>query len=154
MRRAPATGTLTTSRVAGFATIRVRSGRHHGSPTVTAAHTPAVQVASSGCHPGGHASFVALRVGEDPPAGRVLVADELAARGEGGLDARLGLLERHPDVEVDPVAPGARGVHLLEVDAGAAPPGIDELLAGRVGPLLVAEDGPSERQHVSQYPGV
>jgi hypothetical protein len=50
-------------------------------------------------------------------------------------DARLGLVVRHGDVDVDPIALRARRVHLLEPERRPAAVGVDQIL----GPLLAPD---------------
>jgi len=63
---------------------------------------------SVGIHPTAHAGLVALRVGQDPPRGRVLVGDQASARADRCRDARLGLIVRHVDIHVNAIALRAR----------------------------------------------
>ena len=94
--------------------------------------------------PGADAHLVALGVGEDPERRRVGVADQRAARGERGLDPRLGLVVGDDDVEVDAVALRPRLVHLLEPESGALPGRVDEFVVPSGG-RRVAEHGHPER---------
>src|SRR5512132_4626380 len=87
--------------------------------------------------PGGDAGLVALGVGQDPEGGGLGVVDEPAAGGQGGLDAALGLVVGDRDVEVDPVALEARGVHLLEPDRRGLADGVDQGVLGPGAPGLV-----------------
>src|SRR3954447_9248568 len=49
----------------------------------------------------GYVDLVAVLVRERPPRWRVVVADDMAARGQGGVDALLCLLDGDPYCEVD-----------------------------------------------------
>src|SRR6266508_2124128 len=95
----------------------------------------------------GHVGEVALGIGQRPPGRRVLVRDEAAAYGDRGGDSRLGLVRRHPDVEVDPVDLRVRRVDLLEPDGRPATAWVDEVL-GAVFAVLVSKHGPPERLHL------
>src|SRR5918996_6591919 len=63
--------------------------------------------------------LVPLGVCEGPPLGRVRVADQVAACRESRRHARLGLVLRDIEIDVDPVALRARRVHLLEPERRA-----------------------------------
>src|SRR5262245_56981919 len=78
---------------------------------------------------GGDVDLVARGIGDGPPGRGVPVVDHAATRGEGGVEALLRLVVGEPDDEVDrTVAIGARRVHGLEPERGAAVAGIDEVL--------------------------
>src|ERR1022692_1050601 len=64
--------------------------------------------------PDGQVGFVALGIGESPPAGRVGVADDPAAGRERGVYPGLYQVVRQVDVDVEAVAPGPRRLRLLE----------------------------------------
>src|SRR5207249_10200003 len=111
---------------------------HRGLPTAgDAAEARAVLAAArNGCDVG----LVPGRVGERPPRLRELIAHHATARGERRLDARLGLLSRHPDADVDRAeAVLARLLHRLEPEPGPAAARIHEVLVGRIGTALVTE---------------
>src|SRR4029453_8714914 len=82
--------------------------------------------------------LVALCIGQGPPLGRVLIAHQVTTSGEGRRDARLRLVVRHVDIDVDPVALGARRVHLLEPERRPLEAGVNQILVIH---LLVAEHG-------------
>src|SRR5215472_18687413 len=66
--------------------------------------------------PGSQADFVALGVGEHPPRRRELVAHQVASGGNRCRYPLPGMVVRHPDIEMYPVALLTRRVHLLEPD--------------------------------------
>jgi hypothetical protein len=74
------------------------------------------EIGSVAVRPGGDIDLVALCIGERPPPRRMLVIDDVATSGKRGYDARLGLIVRDVDVDMDPIPLGARRIHLLEPD--------------------------------------
>src|SRR3984957_14993101 len=93
--------------------------------------------------PGGYVGLVAVGVGERPPRGCVLVADQATAppARPARRTPRLALVVRHGDVDVEPVAPRLRRVDLLEPERRPAPPRIVEVL---IAYGLIAENRPPE----------
>src|SRR5665648_1294290 len=83
---------------------------------------PGVQARSVPGLPGANAGLVALGIGEHPERRCPAIADQPAARRDRCGHPLLRDVVRHRDVQVDPVALGARDVHLLEPDRRADPP--------------------------------
>src|SRR2546422_6853996 len=92
-------------------------------PRPACAFRPAERDRSMAAHRRGNVGDVALGIGQCPPGGRVLVGDEVTACGDRGGDPRLGLVRRHPDVEVDPGDLRVGRVDLLEPDRRPAAAG-------------------------------
>src|SRR2546425_6193573 len=86
-------------RVSGASAVMV----HDLRLTSTARGHLAASGSSVAVGPAGDVDLVALGVGQGPPPGRVLVADYVAAGGKRRRDARLRLVVRHIDIDVDPV---------------------------------------------------
>ena len=127
----------------GVTGVLVRTGKYQASTTSASAVAPdfvldsvadlpalLAGLPSAGLSPDRQISFVALGVGQSPPAGRVGVADDTAADRERSVDSGLHLVVRHVDVDVEAVAPGPGRLHLLEPERPA--------LAVRVKQVLVA----------------
>src|ERR1700722_2307252 len=91
--------------------------------------------------PGGYVGLVAVGVGERPPGGRVLVADQATAGRDRRRNSRLALVVRHGDVDVEPVTPRLRRVDLLEPERRPAPARIVQVL---IAYGLIAENRPPE----------
>ena len=96
-------------------------------------------------------SFVALGIGESPPAGRVDVANDPAAGRERGVNPGLHLVVRHIDVDVEAVAPGPRRVHLLEPERRPLAVRVQQVLVAHLG---VAEHSVPERPDLGDVHGV
>jgi cellulose biosynthesis protein BcsQ len=76
--------------------------------------------------PGGDARLVALGVGQHPERRCLGVVGQPPTRRQRGPDARLRLVVRHRDIEVDPVPLRPRLVHLLEPDRRPLPERVDQ----------------------------
>jgi hypothetical protein len=96
-------------------------------------------------------SFVALGIGESPPAGRVGAADDPAADRERGVNPGLNLVVRHVDVDVEAVAPGPRRLHLLEPETRPLAVRVKQVLFAGCG---VAEHRVPERPNLGDIQGV